>query len=147
MLSAMYAHTCESCGDTGLIIFDQDKTHIDPCKCEQGRVGGTPPPNGVLTKYYQFFFENHASYKPNKYSDFCQNEIFFRFSDLSIFQGIINLCQYQITQITIYILYLNQSHLLALQKMAVQRIYAAMDVTVKHHLIMIQTLSNNTKNT
>ena len=29
MLSAMYAHTCESCGDTGLIIFDQDKTHID----------------------------------------------------------------------------------------------------------------------
>ncbi len=29
----MYAHTCETCGDTGLIIFDQDKTHIDPCKC------------------------------------------------------------------------------------------------------------------
>jgi hypothetical protein len=29
----MYAHTCESCGDTGLIIFDQNKTHIDPCKC------------------------------------------------------------------------------------------------------------------
>jgi hypothetical protein len=34
MLSAMYAHTCETCGDTGLIIFDQNKTHIDPCKCE-----------------------------------------------------------------------------------------------------------------
>jgi hypothetical protein len=34
MLSAMYAHTCESCGDTGIILFDGDKTHIDPCKCE-----------------------------------------------------------------------------------------------------------------
>ena len=30
----MYAHTCEACGDTGLIIFDQNKTHIDPCKCK-----------------------------------------------------------------------------------------------------------------
>jgi hypothetical protein len=29
----MYAHTCESCGDTGIIIFDEGKTHIDPCKC------------------------------------------------------------------------------------------------------------------
>jgi hypothetical protein len=34
MLSAMYAHTCESCGDTGLIIFYQDKKHIDPGMCE-----------------------------------------------------------------------------------------------------------------
>lgn len=33
MNSAMYAHTCESCGDTGLIIFDKDTTRIDPCKC------------------------------------------------------------------------------------------------------------------
>ena len=33
MTSAMYAHTCESCGDTGLIIFDKDTTRIDPCKC------------------------------------------------------------------------------------------------------------------
>ena len=30
----MYAHTCEYCGDTGLIIFDENSTHIDPCKCE-----------------------------------------------------------------------------------------------------------------
>ena len=35
MLSAMYAHTCEYCGDTGLIIFDENTTHIDPCKCEE----------------------------------------------------------------------------------------------------------------
>lgn len=32
-MSGMYAHTCETCGDTGLIIFDKDYTHIDPCKC------------------------------------------------------------------------------------------------------------------
>ena len=29
----MYAHTCDSCGDTGLIIFDEKETRIDPCKC------------------------------------------------------------------------------------------------------------------
>jgi hypothetical protein len=29
----MYAHTCEACGDTGIIIFDAGTTHIDPCKC------------------------------------------------------------------------------------------------------------------
>jgi hypothetical protein len=34
MLSAMYAHTCESCGDTGIILFDEHETRIDPCKCE-----------------------------------------------------------------------------------------------------------------
>ena len=34
MKSAMYAHTCESCGDTGIIIFDTDNIHIDPCKCK-----------------------------------------------------------------------------------------------------------------
>ena len=33
MKSAMYAHTCDNCGDTGLIIFDPNYTHIDPCKC------------------------------------------------------------------------------------------------------------------
>ena len=33
MLSAMYAHTCETCGDTGIIIFDENETRIDPCKC------------------------------------------------------------------------------------------------------------------
>ena len=32
-MSAMYAHTCESCGDTGIIIFDENETRIDPCKC------------------------------------------------------------------------------------------------------------------
>ncbi len=32
-MSAMYAHTCESCGDTGIIIFDENYTRIDPCKC------------------------------------------------------------------------------------------------------------------
>ncbi len=35
MLSAMYAHTCETCGDTGLIIFDENSTHIDPCNCPE----------------------------------------------------------------------------------------------------------------
>jgi hypothetical protein len=30
----MYAHTCESCGDTGIIIFDEGQTRIDPCKCD-----------------------------------------------------------------------------------------------------------------
>jgi hypothetical protein len=34
MTSAMYAHTCEDCGDTGLIIFDPKNIHIDPCACE-----------------------------------------------------------------------------------------------------------------
>lgn len=33
MTSAMYAHTCEDCGDTGLIIFDEGMTRIDPCAC------------------------------------------------------------------------------------------------------------------
>lgn len=33
MTSAMYAHTCETCGDTGIIIFDEGVTRIDPCKC------------------------------------------------------------------------------------------------------------------
>jgi hypothetical protein len=33
MLSAMYAHTCSDCGDTGLIIFDEKETRIDPCQC------------------------------------------------------------------------------------------------------------------
>ena len=32
-MSVMYAHTCESCGDTGIIIFDEKETRIDPCKC------------------------------------------------------------------------------------------------------------------
>jgi len=34
MKSAMYAHTCSECGDTGLVIFDPTNIHIDPCKCE-----------------------------------------------------------------------------------------------------------------
>jgi hypothetical protein len=33
-MSAMYAHTCETCGDTGIIIFDEGTTRIDPCKCK-----------------------------------------------------------------------------------------------------------------
>jgi hypothetical protein len=33
MKSAMYAHTCETCGDTGIILFDENTTRIDPCKC------------------------------------------------------------------------------------------------------------------
>lgn len=32
-MSAMFAHTCEECGDTGIIIFDENETRIDPCKC------------------------------------------------------------------------------------------------------------------
>ena len=35
MTAAMYAHTCEACGDTGIIIFDEGSTRIDPCKCDQ----------------------------------------------------------------------------------------------------------------
>ncbi len=30
---AMYVHTCEFCGDTGIIILDKNETRIDPCKC------------------------------------------------------------------------------------------------------------------
>ena len=33
MTSAMYAHTCEDCGDTGLVIFDEGSMRIDPCAC------------------------------------------------------------------------------------------------------------------
>jgi len=32
-MNAMYAHTCEECGDTGIIIFSENETRIDPCKC------------------------------------------------------------------------------------------------------------------
>jgi len=32
-MSAMYAHTCKDCGDTGIVIFDLHETRIDPCKC------------------------------------------------------------------------------------------------------------------
>ena len=32
-MNAMYAHTCEFCGDTGIIIFSENETRIDPCKC------------------------------------------------------------------------------------------------------------------
>jgi hypothetical protein len=33
MKSAMYAHTCDVCGDTGIILFDETEIRIDPCKC------------------------------------------------------------------------------------------------------------------
>jgi hypothetical protein len=33
MKSAMYAHTCDSCGDTGIILFDATEIRIDPCQC------------------------------------------------------------------------------------------------------------------
>jgi hypothetical protein len=36
----------------------------------------------VLTNYYQFFFQKHASYKPNKYSDFAKMKIFTDFQIL-----------------------------------------------------------------
>jgi hypothetical protein len=32
-MSAMYAHTCNVCGDTGIVIFDEKEIRIDPCKC------------------------------------------------------------------------------------------------------------------
>jgi len=35
MNSAMYAHTCQTCGDTGIIIFDLNETRIDPCQCPE----------------------------------------------------------------------------------------------------------------
>ena len=35
----MYAHTCQECGDTGIIIFDVNETRIDPCAC---------PPDNML---------------------------------------------------------------------------------------------------
>ena len=38
-MSAMYAHTCDTCGDTGIIIFDLHETRIDPCQC---------PPDNML---------------------------------------------------------------------------------------------------
>jgi hypothetical protein len=34
-MSAMYAHTCNDCGDTGIIIFDEHETRIDPCQCPE----------------------------------------------------------------------------------------------------------------
>ena len=84
MTSAMYAHTCEACGDTGIIIFDEGSTHIDPCKCQQGTSSDL---NGghtrcVLTIFFVFILFLRVSYTDKKYSDFLKIKNFSDFSGI-----------------------------------------------------------------